>query len=740
MNKKILSLLIAAVMLFGIVPAYAIDASELTILEQSFARLSGIPEGWTVVGTDYALRDDAIASTTYKYVKVYCDDTFDTNGGAYKVTFNIAHYNNKPVFVHIGTDATGAVSETVASKGYSISFNTSDWKKAVIKLYKDGEELGTIADGGSNHAYQSLRKFEFSVSDTAVTLSGAGRTLTVENTKPICSGYIGFALKDAKDNLMAKLSYVKINKLLEVSGSNVSDTHGIADDIEVDFNYPLEASTINQTNIYVVDEEGKALSKEDYNVSGDGSKVTISFNVNLEYSKNYSVVIGKGLYIEGTTIGLGAETKIPFTTEGPPFYVKPTADGNTLNIEIGNDIYEPQDFKIFVKATNESGEVIGNYSYSVSMPTIGETTVLSETVAEDLTDAQIEIYTVASDNTPLLDDFFKLDAQNNATVAEIYANRLTSDAKAVVSQAMSVGQYADIDTLYMDFAKNVVAASINGWNEEGCNHIEGVFEANSTFIGLELGLYNEAVDKSAMNEYIYDYGVNSFEDIQAAIDAAIIETDRAYYTHTFSTADAEESDWNFYVKGKLDNTLTENSYGVVFSDSNGIYVPKDTTARTLSKFDVSGNYEISGTFSRKHNDFIYYFSYIDSSNYCMVNFSSRTNNTVHKTYITRYVDGEPTFSKDYSGSSINRVIVEEEGYVTVKDSSDNIVIPRIYVGGPLEAGKIGFELKDAQGYIKTVNVLNYLKGEADVSGNDVPIETDKINVTFNYNINPAMLV
>ena len=53
MNKKILSLLIAAVMLFGIVPAYAIDASELTILEQSFAGLSGISEGWTVVGTDY---------------------------------------------------------------------------------------------------------------------------------------------------------------------------------------------------------------------------------------------------------------------------------------------------------------------------------------------------------------------------------------------------------------------------------------------------------------------------------------------------------------------------------------------------------------------------------------------------------------------------------------------------------------------------------------------------------------
>ena len=260
-NKKILSLLIAAVMLFGIVPAYAIDVSELTILEQSFAGLSDIPEGWTVVGNDYDLRDDSIASTSYKYVKVYCDDAFDTNGGAYKVTFNIAHYNNKPVFVHIGTDATGAVSETVASKGYSISFNTSDWKKAVIKLYKDGEELGTISDGGSNYAYQSLRKFEFSVSDTAVTLSGAGKTLTVENAEPICSGYIGFALKDANGNRMAKLSYVKINKLLEVSGSNVSDTHGIADDIEIDFNYPLETATVNQANIYVVDEDGNALSK-----------------------------------------------------------------------------------------------------------------------------------------------------------------------------------------------------------------------------------------------------------------------------------------------------------------------------------------------------------------------------------------------------------------------------------------------------------------------------------------------
>lgn len=744
MNKKILSLLIAAVMLFGIVPAYAIDVSELTILEQSFAGLSDIPEGWTVVGNDYDLRDDSIASTSYKYVKVYCDDAFDTNGGAYKVTFNIAHYNNKPVFVHIGTDATGAVSETVASKGYSISFNTSNWKKAVIKLYKDGEELGTIADGASDYAYQSLRKFEFLVSDTAVTLSGAGKALTVENTEPIYSGYIGFALKDANGSKMAKLSYVKINKLLEVSGSNVSDTHGIADDIEIDFNYPLEASTVNQTNIYVVDEDGNALSKEYYNVSNDGSKVTISFNINLEYSKNYSVVIGTGLYIEGTTIGMASERKIPFTTEGPPFYVKPTAVGNTLNIEIGNDIYEPQDFKIFVKATNESGDVIGNYVYSASMPTIGDTIEFSETVAEDLTDAQIEVYTVASDNTPLLDDFFKLDAKNNVTVAEIYANRLTDDAKTAVSQAMSANEYTDIDTLYIDFAKNVVAASINGWSEDGYNHIEDVFEVNGTFIGLELGLYNEAVDKSAMNEYIYNYGVNSFEDIQSAVDAAIIETDRAYYTHTFSTADAQESDWNFYVKGKLDNTLTENSDGVVFSDNSGISFPKVTRAKIISKFDVSGNYELSGTFKRNYNHFHYYFSYIDSSNWCRVVLSSVTNNTVKKTTIERCVYGTTTTYATYGDDAVNastyivgaKVIVEEDGYVTVKNDSDEILIDRTYVGGPLEKAKIGFEMYDGIGYIKTVNVLTYLKGTADASGNDVPIETDKVNVTFNYNINP----
>jgi len=850
MKKKIFSILLTAAMIFSILPmSYAGASSDLVLLEQDFAGLTELPEGWTALGeldVNYSFSTDSISTTQgakNAYAKVYKNDAYNSNGEEYKVSFGVSHYGGAKSYVHIGTDSTSnAVLEKAAPVGYSILFTTTDYKKAVIKLYKDGVEIGTLSDKGANYAHSSLRNFELSVSDDKVVLSGANSVLEVEDSEPIYSGYIGFALKNNNaSNSKTKLSKLNITKTLKYTGSNLSDSHGVSDSIELNFNCSLDDTSVTKDNVYITDSNGVRIPVEDFDVACDDNKVIIEFNSELGYSTDYNVIIKTTLYADGTTIGLASEQRISFktqeppfyvevvgnsitvpqdveadieielshtldsscvtkstvyitddtdvkidealynveykdgkivisfnkmleyttvykvvlekalyaegtkigmadkaviefTTVDPPFYINNTVEGNNLKITVGNTMYESMDFKIFARVKNTDGDVIGSYSFDVSMPEKGSKAEYTKEVTENLTDAQIEIFTVSTTNVPIWNSFAVLDSEKSAA-ADIYENKLTEKGKNQVEDNLKDLVFEDVDTLYKAFAKAVVAASVNGWYESGFEHINNVLNTNGEFAELDMEEYSKAVGTAAMDEYIYNSDVKNIDDLQTAINKALIETDRAYYSHTVTSNDVIDSDWEFYINGKNDvSRVTDNGFTATKEINN---------AQMFSKFNVEGDFEFYGDFTRPYNSLVFYFDYADASNHCSVEFKYSSESSQF-TKVVRVVDGTSyTCYTDNSdgGFEGKKIVVEEDGRVSIFSGSEALAtVDLTAFGGKLKGGKIGFGLKNTPGSVKSVNLLRYLRAETEIETERVEIDTQNVGVKFNYFINPATAI
>ncbi len=324
-------------------------------------------------------------------------------------------------------------------------------------------------------------------------------------------------------------------------------------------------------------------------------------------------------------------------------------------------------------------------------------------------------------------DFYAYDTANGTTAAYIYNNNLTESGQTAVKTAMTGTVYNTADDIYKSFAKAVVAASVMSWHEEGYDHITEVLGKNGAYIGLNMAGYNNIKDKKKLNEYIYNSGADTFAELKKAVNDAVLSCDESYYTYTFSTADSSsESDW----------TIDLGTYGEL-SDEYGVFIDPDKeksgNATVISKFDISGNYQLSGDFRRDWNQLVYYFNYIDNKNYTYVRIRS-SSETDQYAVIGRVVNGTDTQYGRVEDGSINgiSVVVEQEGYVSVMNVRGEYAIPRTYVGSALEGGKIGMGLEATIGYIRTINVLTYLSADVNVNKTAASVENDKIGLTFNF--------
>jgi len=406
MIKKIISAILSTAIVLSCIPA-AFAGEDSVILSQSFANLTEIPYGWTATGTEgvnYQFNTDSIGTFKSQSGKfgIKADDEYDTYGESYSVSFGLSHNSGQLNYVHIGAsspDYVGALK--IAEDGYTMSFKpSSDYKSAVIRIYKDGEEIGILEDTNKNYGYQSIRKFTVTVTPEKLTVSGAGSKFEYEDYDPIYSGYIGAFLNDPIPTEKGRLSEFRISKLLSVTETNLSTEQKIDEDITVSFSDAPAPATVTKKNIYITDADGNKISEDSYELSVDVEKVTITFSTPLFYATPYNLVIGADVATEDGN-SIGADMAMFFKTQEPPFSIKTQINGETVDISIGNTYFPAQDAYVFVTAS-ESGVSVLSRMVEVEIPRNDTADGYSADFGEDISGYDIDAFCLDTDYFPLL--------------------------------------------------------------------------------------------------------------------------------------------------------------------------------------------------------------------------------------------------------------------------------------------------------------------------------------------------
>lgn len=233
--KKILALCLTFVMVLSMltvaVSAATINVPAETLVNQSFANISGAPAGWTVTSQNgdvtYEATHIQFASSNgdvEKYLKVAYDKPFNAAGKEYTLTFKLGHYDGV-TYVHFGADSKAeavagfTTSNGTAVKGYTLVAGigrNSDWSKGYYDLYKDGVLLGSIQDPSTSYSYKSLRNFKFVVNANGITASindaGEVTFANAAGEESDYAGYVGFHIGNNSGGTTntAKLGEVKL--------------------------------------------------------------------------------------------------------------------------------------------------------------------------------------------------------------------------------------------------------------------------------------------------------------------------------------------------------------------------------------------------------------------------------------------------------------------------------------------------------------------------------------------------
>lgn len=206
--KKLLAICLTFIMVISVlaVPAFAatVEVPAKTLVDQSFAGLTAIPDGWEVAGTSKAPANEdgtsawpnGIVPSAKGSMKVRSAEKIDAGKAGYTVKVTAAHYQR--MSIHIGAEtAENAVADAYYGGNtgytiYSVMAANGDYSKTGIKIFEGTTEIANNNAVGSYDWFKNNSEWIITVTDNKITVNAGGATIEADLTQPaVKNGYIG---------------------------------------------------------------------------------------------------------------------------------------------------------------------------------------------------------------------------------------------------------------------------------------------------------------------------------------------------------------------------------------------------------------------------------------------------------------------------------------------------------------------------------------------------------------------